>query len=134
MSFNQAGLVDPIDSMLLQTAAILEKKDYSQPGADAYGQPDQSFITVIASWPCRVSTKKGGVEYKQGKEFAKNTFTVFMRPPTTADDHTSFVLNTHHWLRVTDERGNQQLFNVLGVNDPSFLGHHLEVLVEQVLP
>jgi len=127
-------MTDVFDTLMISSTAILEKKTYGSGSDDGYGQPPQDFITKIAAWPCRVSTKRGGVEYKQGKEFAKNTFTVFMRPPTTADDSSSFTLNTHHWLRVTDERGNQQLFNVLGVNDPSFLGHHLEVMVEQVLP
>lgn len=134
MSFNNPTLTDPFDSLMNSSAAVLLKATYTPGGGDGDGQPDQTFVTVIAAWPCRVSTTRGGTEYKQGKESAKNTFNIFMRPPTQADDHTSFTLNTHHWIRVTDERGAQQLFNVVAVNDPSFLGHHLEVKVEQYLP
>jgi head-tail adaptor len=133
-TFNNVGLTDPFDALLISTAAILEKVTYTPGGGDAYGQPSQSFTTKLSSWPCRVSTKKGGIEYKEGKEFAKNTFRIFMRPPLKDDGNNAFTLGTHHWIQVTDERGAAQLFNVLGVNDPSFLGHHLEVEVEQVLP
>lgn len=134
MSFAGAGLTDPFDSLCIHDLAILQKATYTPGGGDGDGQPPQDFVTVIAHWPGRVSTQKGGQEYKQGKESAKNTFLTFMRPPRQADDHSPFDLNTHHWIRFTDEGGTQHTLNITGVNDPSFLGHHLEAKCEEYLP
>jgi head-tail adaptor len=134
MSFASAGLIDPFDSLLIQSVAVLEKETYVPGEGDGYGQPDQTFTTKIASWPARVSTNKGGQEYKQGKESAKNTFLVFMRPPSQDDSHAPFTLSTHHWLQFTDVTGTVHTLNITGVNDPSFLGHHLEAKCEEYLP
>ncbi len=120
---------DVFDTLLINTCDILEKERFDGGNVDDYGQPSQSFRTKLTAWPCRQSTKKGGVEYKQGKESAKNTFNIYMRPPTQDDSALPFTLDTHHWLRIGTD-----YFNIQGVNDPSRKGHHLEVQVEQVLP
>lgn len=119
---------DIFDTLLNSLCDILQKQQFDQ-GSDAYGQPAQDYRTKITAWPCRVSTMHGGQEYKIGKELAKNMFKVFMRPPTQDDSGVPFTLTTHHWLKV----GSNYL-NVIAVNDPSLLGHHLEVMCEQVIP
>lgn len=120
---------DDFDLLMISACNILEKVSYGSGADDVYGQPPQELRTKITAWPCRVSTMKGGREWKIGKEFSKNTFTVFMRPPTQDDSGVPFSLTPHNWIRV-----GTALFNILGVNDPSLLGHHLEVAVEQVIP
>jgi head-tail adaptor len=130
--FDGAVLTDPFDELLVDTIAVLRKSQYVPGAGDAYGLPDQAFETVLASWPARISTNKGGQEYKQGKESAKNTFLVFMRSPTLPSPETT--LNTHHWLQFTDEQGVAHTLNIISVNDPSFIGHHLECKCEEYLP
>lgn len=120
---------DVFDQQLNNSCSIVMKKSPGTGSDDVYGQPSQSFITNIASWPMRQSTMKGGSEYKVGKEFAKNTFRFFMRPPTVDDAMNPFTLTTHNWLSV-----NGVFYNITGINDPSQLGHHLEVVAEQVIP
>jgi len=121
---------DDFDLLLISVCDILEKVQYGSGGDDVYGQPPQDLRTKISAWPCRVSTVTTlGREWKIGKEFSKNTFTVFMRPPTEDDSGVPFSLTPHNWIQV-----GPQLFNILGVNDPSLLGHHLEISVEQVIP
>jgi head-tail adaptor len=132
--FDGPSLTDPFDTLLLDDIAILRKTQYVPGEGDAYGLPDQTFETVLASWPARVSTNKGGQEYKSGKETAKNTFLVFMRPPSLSQPSPDNVLNTHHWLSFVDEQGATHLLNITAVNDPSFLGHHLECKCEEYLP
>lgn len=132
--FDGTILTDPFDTLLTDTVNVLRKVQYVPGQGDAYGIPDQSFVTVLSSWPARVSTQKGGQEYKQGKESAKNTFLVFMRPPVLTQPAPDNVLNTHHWLAFTDEQGATHVLNITAVNDPSFLGHHLECKCEEYLP
>lgn len=120
---------DPFDNLMNKSCVILEKRRYGQGSDDAYGQASQQLVTVIAAWPCRISTKGGGNEYKVGKEFSKNAFEIFMRPPLEDDSGTPFQLSPHNWLIVDGIK-----YNIQGVNDPSMLGHHLEVSVEQIIP
>jgi len=131
-------MTDVFDDMMNGACDVLKKYDYGTGHDDAFGQPDQTFITIISSWPCRVSTMKGGQDYKAIKEYAKNSFRVFMRPITITDSGVPVELSTHNWLKVTKVNGVTlalpKFFNIIGVNDPSLLGHHLEVLVEEVIP
>ena len=130
-------MADVFDNLLIDSCDILKKVSYDA-GGDAYGQPAQDFITIVAAWPCRVTTMAGGHEYKAGKELAKNTFRVFMRPPDETDSGVPFELGTHHWIKVITSNGvtrsTPMYLNVLAVNDPSLLGHHLELIGEQVIP
>jgi len=132
--FDGVVLTDPFDELLVDTVDILRKQQYVPGSGDGYGLPDQTFETVLSGWPARVSTSKGGQEYKTGKESAKNTFLVFMRSPALSQAAPDNVLNTHHWLRFTDEQGATHTLNIVAVNDPSFIGHHLECKCEEYLP
>lgn len=132
-------MTDVFDSLCQALCDIIEKPAPGEGVDDAFGQPSQRFKTKITSWNCRVSTVKGGDEYKIGKEFSKNAFKVFMRPPTEDDSGLPFEVTPHHWLKIkTNANGvtlaNPFYVNVLGVNNPSFLDHHLELSVEVVTP
>lgn len=130
--FGGGSITDPFDELLVDSISVMRKAIYTPGSGDENGLPAQTFVTVLASWPARVSTNKGGQEYKQGKESAKNTFVVFMRPPVLPSPETT--LNTHHWLQFTDEQGGAHVLNIVSVNDPSFIGHHLEARCEEYLP
>lgn len=125
---------DNFDSILISTCDIVSKRGYGSGASDGYGQPSQQFVNELTAWPCRVSTSGSGHEYKVGKEFAKNSFKVYMRPPTETDSGVSFEVTTHHWLRVTMPSSQVVFLNITSVNDPSLLGHHLEIVGEQVIP
>lgn len=127
-------ILDNFDKQLISTCDVVSKRTYGAGSDDSYGQPIQQFVNELTTWPCRVSTMGSGHEYKVGKEFAKNDFKVFMRPPTENDSGLPFELTTHHWLRVTLPSTKVVFLNVTSVNDPSLLGHHLEVIGEQVIP
>ena len=138
--FDGSTVPDPFDGLLVSTCKILEKVQYGSVSDDAYGLPPQGFNTLVASWPCRRSIKRGGKEYHEGKEFATNTFIFFMRPPTQTDSQVAFNLTTHHWLQLNDDLDpddnnyDTALYNIVAVDDPSNSGHHLEVSTLAVQP
>jgi head-tail adaptor len=121
-----ASIVDVFDSLMNSTCTILQKGTGASEG---YNQPSQQLTPVsgLANIPCRLSISRGGKEYKSDKEFSINHFRVFLRPQTQA-------ITAHHWLQLTDQNGNTYALNILSVNDPSGMGHHLELECEQYLP
>lgn len=121
-------MADSFDRLMASTCDILEKRTYGQGTDDGYGQPSQQLITRITAWPCRVS-KGGGSSYKQVKESGKGTLKVYMRPPLVDDSGVAFTLGIHHWLIVDGDK-----YDIQGIDDPSKVGHHLEVGVEIILP
>lgn len=125
-------------AMLIDQCDVLVKQSYGTAADDAYGQPPQQFITKISAMACRVSTMKGGSEYKTGKEYAKNSFRVFMLPPSQDDSGLPFSMDTHAWLKIVSANGRTLAtpiyLNIISVNDPSFLGHHLECVGDVVQP
>lgn len=122
-------MTDVFDKLMNTTCQITHKVKYDGPGVDKYGHPDQTLINDIRAWPCRVSVKGAGNEYKIGKESAKSTHVVFMRPPTADDVGTPFKLTVHNYLILLDST----ILNILSVNNPSLLDHHYEVQCEQVI-
>lgn len=117
-------MADAFDTQLISTCKVLGKDTSGT--VNKYGQPSQTFSTLLTGWPCRLSTRpSGGKEFKAVKQAGKNYFVVFMRLPT----FTGSPLNIHHWLEIDGVQ-----YNVLNVNDPSNMHHHLEVEVEQVIP
>ena len=139
--FNPGSSV--FDQLMNSTCQVLMKNTYGSNQDDGYGQPPQGFTVLIASHPCRWTVLVQGREYKTGKEYATKMVRVFMRPPLLDDNNNPFMLTTHHWLLLNnDPDPNPQdpssydtsLLNVTSVNDPSKLGHHLEVEGIQVYP
>lgn len=116
--------IDTFDEMMISTCAILGKD--TTLAVNKYGQPSQVLSTLLTTWPCRLSTRpSGGKEFKAVKQTGKNYFVVFMRLPM----FTGSPLTIHHWLEIDGVR-----YNILNINDPSNMHHHLEVEVEQVIP
>lgn len=129
--------IDIFDQLMNTTCTIARQSHFSEPGTDDYGQPDQTLITIITTWPCRVSSKGTGIEYKIGKELAKTTHVVFMRPPTQDDLGAPFDLSPRCWLVLSNTAGatlNGIKLNVLGVKNPAGLNHHLECDCEELIP
>ena len=119
------------DALMNATCNVYEK---GAGAANNYGQPDQTLTKVLSNWPCRQSTTKAGKEYMSGKEYAVNIYNIFMRPPTKDDNNNPFQLTTHHWLIVTiPSTGVELKLNVQAVDDPSGMGHHLQVRGLQVI-
>lgn len=125
-------MINPFDALMNATCNVYEKGAGS---TNNYGQPDQLLTKVLTAWPCRQSITKSGKEYMSGKEYAVNTFEVFMRPPTEDDNGDPFTLTTHHWLIVTvPSTGVELKLNIQAVDDPSGMGHHLQVRGLQIIP
>lgn len=117
---------DVFDGLMNSTCSVMVK---GVSGAEGYNQPSQTLSPVsgLENVPCRFSTLKGGKEYKSGKEYSINTFRVFMRPQTPP-------VTTHNWLVVTTQSGHTYTLNILSVDDPSGMGHHIELYCELVNP
>lgn len=120
-------MTDAFDNLMINTCSILAK---GQSGSvDDSGHEVQTLTSVLDDVPCRLSTLGGG-----GREDAKqarygiNRFKVYMRPPVIPSP-TGPDLTIHHWIQISGKQ-----YNVLNVDDPSNLHHHLEVLVSLVTP
>lgn len=121
---------DIFDTLLNSTLDVQEK---GHAATDAYNQQSQVLVTVRTGVACRISRKGFGKEATQEKLFATNTFVVFARPVTTRDDTTPLVLNEHHWLVLHPFDGSATILgNIIAINNPSELGHHIEILVKEV--
>lgn len=131
-------MTDVFDNLLTDECDILKKAQYGTGSDDEFGQPDQSFITIVSAQACRVSTMSSGKEYKTGKESAKNSFKVFMRPVDETDSGVPMEVDTHNWLKITKKNGvalaSPFYLNITAANNPSLLDHHLELIGEQVIP
>lgn len=123
-------MTDVFDGLLNSTCDIKEK---GHAAPDSYGQPSQALVTVVTGVKCRIS-RKGGREWKVEKEFAKNNFDVYMRPPLLTDASAPFRLTEKHWLLLKPVSGETPfLVNITNIGDPSGLGHHLELDVERIV-
>lgn len=114
------------DKLLVSSADILLRT----PGAaDEYGVAPSTFATVDSGISCRLSTVAKGrpKEYKSEKKFEVKYVTVFMRPWVDPADGTP--LTHDHWFLI-----NGQYYDIFQINDPSGIGHHLEVDCELVVP
>ncbi len=121
---------DIFDTLLNSTMDVLEK---GHAASDIYNQQSQAFQTIRTGVACRISRKGFGKEETQEKLFATNSFVVFSRPVTTKDDTTPLVLTEHHWLLLHPADGSGDVLgNIIAINNPSQLGHHIEMLVKQV--
>lgn len=112
-----AAFVDPFDSLLISDCDV-----FNPPAADSSGQrifdpssPGSPAATVKA----RRSVTGRPKEFKRDKKTAIAYEVIFMRPYNG--------LTEKHTLRI-----NGTWFNILGIDDPSGLGHHFECYVELV--
>lgn len=110
-------LADRFDSLLISLCSILIKGNGP---VDAYNVESQTLSTVATDVRCRVSMLTGR-EWKQGKKVSVNTKKIFMRPFTG--------LTPHHLIQVEDV-----VYDIIDIENPSLLDHHLEILVEEVKP
>jgi hypothetical protein len=122
-------MADTFDSLLVSEATVLRKTDTTP---DDYGVQDQTLNTLATGVPCRVSSKAVGraKEMKAGSKYSLRYLIVYMRPYAGA----GAPLNQHDWLQVTDLQGVVHTYDVLEIKDPSFVGHHQEILVEEITP
>ena len=127
---------DPFDVAMNATCNIYKKGAGT---ANPYNQQDQTLTKVLTAWPCRLSVEGmgggRGSKYMKGKEYAVRMLILFMRPPTKDDNQNPFTLNEHYWAIVTTPGDSTELkLNIETVQDPSGLGHHLEVKGSMVIP
>lgn len=121
---------DIFDTLLNSTMDVQEK---GHAASDIYNQQSQILQTICTAVACRISRNGFGKEQTQEKLFATNTFVVFARPVLTKDDTTPFVLTEHHWLLLHPADGSSDILgNIIAINNPSALGHHIEMLVKEV--
>lgn len=138
-------MTDPFDAMLISSATVLVR-DIADT-ADAYGTSDPTFsnatpgsgsgfggttLNSVNPAPCRVALGKGKVkEFKSDKKVAVNYREVFMRPWY---DSTGKLIGPHHWLQISGVDGTSILYQIIQVDNPSGLNHHLEVWCEIYQP
>lgn len=127
---------DPFDLQMNATTNIYKK---GAGASNSYGQQDQTLTKVLTNWPCRLSLQGmaggKGSKYMKGKEYAVRMYLLFMRPPTLDDSQNPFTLNEHYWAIVTTPGDGPELkLNIHSVQDPSGMGHHLQVTAEMVIP
>jgi head-tail adaptor len=111
------------DGLLNKTAHILKR---SAGTTDSYGQADPTFVE-LDTVPCFISSfgRRSGTEKRANTKFATADRTIFMNVWTG----TGSPLTHEHWLQV-----DGVLYDIQGISDPGELGHHLEVLVQAVVP
>lgn len=118
--------MDLFDEQLKSLATILIRGVGT---ADSYGVAPPELTTVATNVPCRVSLGRGRPkELKAEKKIAENYKCVFMRPWFADPPTNSQPLTHNHWLEI-----NGQLYDIFQIDDPSLLGHHLEVWCELIL-
>jgi hypothetical protein len=136
---------DPFDSLMNMVCSVLS----NLPSAtDSYGQRQlrhEDFTSLADDVPCRMSEKALGRphELKVGEKFSEAYRTVFMRPPSLSDGS---ELTPHHWLllngsidplsgTITPLAVEDQIYlNIFEVGNPSLLNHHLEIIVQRLIP
>lgn len=113
---------DPFDALMISRCTVLKK---GVGAVDAYGLESQSLTDptniVESNVPCRIS-RGGGSEAKSGKQASVGRSTIYMRPR-------AYPLTEHHWILL-----NGAYYNILDVQNPSGMNHHLELPVELVKP
>lgn len=113
--------IDPFDALLISTATI--KRRAAAVSTANYGQPTSALPTEVATGvKCRVS-KGTSTSWKYDKKVDQADVKIYMRVPT------AWTLNEKDYIVV-----NGVTYNVLGIDDPSLLGHHLEIECETLVP
>ena len=132
---------DAFDAQLNQTCNIMVR---NQGAGNSYGVSSPNFVTIATGVLCRVALGRGRAkEWKEQKKIAKNYRIVYMRPwyADQAPDG-SFLRNhvvggttyntqplTHdHWLQFIGQN-----YDIMQVENPGEVDHHLEVYCELVL-
>lgn len=132
---------DFFDSLLNNSCWILAKGAGSK---DAYGQESQDFTAVATNVPCAIAGDSPGrpKEFKSEKEASLNYRRVFMRVPTLSPPG---KVTPHHWLafnvtanpsgnvKIGGTQYSADLYNIFEQINPFGAGHHLELIVEQVI-
>lgn len=116
------AIVDPFDSLLISVASILRKTD-ATPNDD--GHQVQTLTPLATGIKCYVSTRVPGKQLNGELNTGVQLRTIFMRPYTGA----GAPLKIHDWIQV-----GSHTYDVLDPVDPGLLGHHLEVLVKEIVP
>lgn len=127
---------------------------------DGYGQQSQIFTllsmqqkdgngdlqTVDAQdIPCFIKPLTGK-ELDSEAAYGVAQFLIFMRPVLVDDP--PVPLNIHHWLQInktTDSAGNEvplidppdntaPMYDLTNINDPGYIGHHLEISAKLIEP
>lgn len=112
---------------------------------DGYGQESQIFTLLAQDIPCFIKPLTGK-ELDSEAAYGVAQYLIFMRPQLVDDP--PVPLNIHHWLQVnktTDSAGNevllidppnntQTMYDLTNINDPSFIGHHLEISAKLIEP
>jgi hypothetical protein len=115
-------MTEAFDLELNKTADVLMRPS----GGDTYGAQSNNLVKVGTAVPCRVSLGKGRPhEAKTPLKSAKNYREVFMRPFVDANGN---ALSHKNWLQIEG-----LFYDILQVDDPGGLGHHLEVWCELIL-
>ena len=110
-------MADSFDALLISTASVLKKGEAS---SDGYGIGDTTFVTKDTNVPVRVCRLRSSREFRAGKKLAITARQVFMRP--WVDPVSGEKLTHEHWLLIDGE-----YYDIQYVDDPSKMGHHLEV-------
>lgn len=117
-----AGDDAQFDELLISTATVLRRAAAVQ-GVN-YGQRTSALPTTVASGvPVRLSTTKGGREFKYDKKVVVSELKVFLNVPN------SWTLDVKDWFLID---GNK--YNILFIDNPSNMNHHLEAWVEILEP
>jgi hypothetical protein len=131
-----AGTDAQFDALLISTCAIAQRPVTP---ADDYGQRpaptvDNLFV-LLDDIPCRVS-RMDGREIKLLQQAGITGRKVYMRPvllteriPGVGESYQQVALSNRFFI-IFEGR----LFNILDVQNPSELNHHLEIVIEEVTP
>lgn len=113
---------DVFDTLLNRTAQVLKR---GVGAGNAYGISPQTFIPVGAPIPVAVWAQSGQ-EKLDGKKMALRTSTVFLRPWLDPDNN---PLTEHHWFLIDGE-----YYNIIFIDNPMKLDHHLEATCRIIKP
>jgi head-tail adaptor len=111
-------VADQFDKMMNKTCSI-QARDANAP-KDGYNQPSAALVSKEDTVPCRISVLPGKKEYKSDRNYALGSAKVFMRPRAFAV--------TEHMVLVIDSRS----YDILDVQNPSGMNHHLELIVQEI--
>lgn len=157
LTFKRADGADPFDAELVTTLDVMTRDTAS---GDERGISDPAFTIVATGIPCRVAEGKAA---QKGKEARSKTTVavayreVYMRPwfldpapngsfvPYTVVSGVTYntqALTHNHWLLIpssTARNSNNEpipgdQYDIIDIDNPGLLNHHLEVFCEIVLP
>lgn len=110
---------DPFDSLMVHTCTFMQKVS----GSDDFAGSTRGYTNVLAGTPCRLSTLNNGDEATSEKQTSKKQQKLFLRPQAV----------THQMkVEVFYQATSLGVFDITSVDDPSNIGHHIELIVEKV--